>query len=590
MKAKTMKFFPARTLRTALVVLAGATLAPLALAVSPPPLESTTGMVVTTQRTASEVGATVLRQGGNAIDAAVAIGYALAVTHPTAGNIGGGGFMTIHLANGKDTFINFREKAPHAATATMYQDAKGNAIPDKSLNGYLAVGVPGTVLGLETARKKYGTMSLETLITPAIGLAETGFMMVRGDIDDFDEESTAQLLEQPNIAAILLPGGKLMQPGDRLVQPSLAATLKLIRDGGPDAFYKGPIAAAVVAASQAHGGILTKADFANYTISETAPTTCEYRGYTIVSAPPPSSGGVVICQMLKVLEPYPLGEYGFHSSAELHVMTEAMRNAYFDRNTYLGDPAFVNNPIERLLSPAHIAEIRARIKPHEATASLTLGHAAAPPENRNTTHYSVLDKSGNAVSVTYTLNNGFGAKVMAGDTGFILNDEMDDFSAKPGAPNLYGLIEGTANAIAPGKQPLSSMSPTVVLKDGRPILVLGAPGGSRIITTVFEVIVNIIDHGMTLQEAIDAPRVHHQWLPDTIAAEPFALSADTASALTHMGYKVVPLEPWGSGNSTEIIGVAPADPKLAKKLGFPRAGIMYGAADSRDPSGSPAAP
>lgn len=589
MKTKTMKIISSRALRGALLVTAGAAIVPLAHAVSPPPLESTQGMVVTTQRTASDVGAAVLRQGGNAIDAAVAIGYALAVTHPTAGNIGGGGFMTIHLANGKDTFINFREKAPHAATATMYQDAKGNPISDKSLNGYLAVGIPGTVLGLETARKEYGTMSLETLITPAIGLAETGFMMVRGDIDDFDD-STAALLKQANIAAILLPGGKVMQPGDRLVQRNLATTLKLIRDGGPDAFYKGPIAAAVVAASQAHGGILTKADFANYTISETMPITCQYRGYTIVSAPPPSSGGVVMCQMLKVLEPYPLGEYGFHSSAELHVMTEAMRNAYFDRNTYLGDPAFVNNPIERLLSTAHIEEIRARIKPNQATPSSTLSPVAAPKENRNTTHYSVLDKFGNAVSVTYTLNNSFGAKVMAGDTGFILNDEMDDFSSKPGAPNMYGLIEGAANAIAPGKQPLSSMSPSVVLKDGKPLLVLGAPGGSRIITTVFEVIVNVIDHGMTLQEAIDAPRVHHQWLPDTLAAEPFALSADTTSALTAMGYKVVPLESWGSGNSTEIIGAAPADLSLAKKLGFPRAGIIYGAADSRAPSGAPAAP
>ncbi len=590
MTIKTTKTVTPNALHATLVAAAGMAFAPLSLAVSPPPLESSQGMVVTTSHVASDVGAAVLRQGGNAIDAAVAIGYALAVTHPTAGNIGGGGFMTIHLANGKDTFINFREKAPHAATATMYQDAKGNVIPGKSLTGYLAVGIPGTVLGLETARKKYGTMSLETLITPAIGLAETGFMMVRGDVDDFDADSTAILLKQPNIAAIFLPGGKVMQPGDRLIQRNLAATLKLIRDGGPDAFYKGPIAAAVVAASQAHGGILTKADFAGYTVSETAPITCQYRGYTLVSAPPPSSGGIVMCQMFKVLEAYPLGEYGFHSSAELHVMTEAMRNAYFDRNTFLGDPAFVNNPIERLLSPAHIEEIRARIKPNQATPSLTLGQTAAPPENRNTTHYSVLDKSGNAVAVTYTLNNSFGAKVMAGDTGFILNDEMDDFSAKPGAPNLDGLIYGTANAIAPGKQPLSSMSPSVVLKDGKVLLVVGTPGGSRIITTVFETIVNVLDHGMTLQEAIDAPRVHHQWLPDTLAAEPYALSADTAAALTHMGYKIVPLENWGSGNAVEAIGVAPADLPLAKKLGFPRPGLIYGAADSRAPAGSPAAP
>jgi gamma-glutamyltranspeptidase/glutathione hydrolase len=590
MTIKTTKIRTLYALRATLALTAGIACAPFALAVSPPPLESTQGMVVTASHVASDVGAAVLRQGGNAIDAAVAIGYALAVTHPTAGNLGGGGFMTIHLANGNNTFINFREKAPHAATATMYQDAKGNAIPDKSLNGYLAVGVPGTVLGLETARKKYGTMSLETLITPAIGLAETGFMMVRGDVDDFDADSAAMLLKQPNIAAIYLPGGQVMQPGDRLVQRNLAATLKLIRDGGPDAFYKGPIAAAVVAASQAHGGILTKADFAGYTVSETAPITCQYRGYTLISAPPPSSGGIVMCQMFKVLEAYPLGEYGFHSSAELHVMIEAMRNAYFDRNTNLGDPAFVKIPTERLLSPAHIEEIRARIKPHEATPSATLGQATAPQENRNTTHYSVLDKFGNAVSVTYTLNNSFGAKVMAGDTGFLLNDEMDDFSAKPGAPNMYGLVEGTANAIAPGKQPLSSMSPSVVLKDGKVLLVVGTPGGSRIITTVFETIVNVLDHGMTLQEAIDAPRVHNQWLPDTLAAEPYALSADTAAALTRMGYKIVPLENWGSGNAVEIIGVAPTDLPLAIKLGFPRPGLIYGAADSRAPAGSPAAP
>ena len=291
-----------------------------------------------------------------------------------------------------------------------------------------------------------------------------------------------------------------------------------------------------------------------------------------------------------MLEAYPLTEYGYHSSAELHVMTEAMRNAFYDRNTYLGDPAFVINPVDRLLSQAHVEEIRARIKAHQATASSTLGPAVAAHENRNTTHYSVMDRFGNAVAVTYTLNNSFGAKVIAGDTGFLLNDEMDDFSAKPGSPNMYGLVEGKANAIAPGKQPLSSMTPTVVLKDGRPVLVVGAPGGSRIITTVLEVIVNVIDHGMTLQEAIDAPRVHHQWLPDTLAAETFALSADTTAALTRMGYKVVPLEIWGTGNAAEVIGIAPAEAKLARALGFPRPGLMYGAADSRAPAGAPAAP
>jgi gamma-glutamyltranspeptidase/glutathione hydrolase len=579
----------AAALRPALALLAGAALAPAAGAVSPAPLESTDGMVVTSQHVASDVGAAVLRYGGNAIDAAVAVGYALAVTHPMAGNLGGGGFMTIHLANGKDTFINFRETAPLAATATMYLDASGHPVAARSLVGYLAVGVPGTVLGLETARREYGTKSLETLLAPAIGLAETGFMLERGDVDILDAE-TAAFLEQPNVAAIFLNNGKPWQPGDRLVQRNLAASLKMIRDGGAEAFYKGPIAASMVAASQAHGGLLTMADFAAYTVTESAPTTCRYRGYTIISAPPPSSGGVVLCQMLEVLDAYPLRDYGYHSSAELHVLTEAMRSAYYDRNNYLGDPAFVSNPIDRLLSPAHIAEIRARIIPHRATASSSLGAAQAPHENRNTTHYSIMDRLGNAVSVTYTLNNDFGAKVIAGDTGFFLNDEMDDFSAKPGAPNMYGLVEGTANAIAPGKRPLSSMTPSMVLKDGRPVLVVGTPGGSRIITTVLEIIVNVIDHGMTVQEAIDAPRVHHQWLPDELAAEPFALSADTAAALTRMGYKVMPLEPWGSGNAAEVIGIAPTDAKLAAALGFPRPGVMYGAADSRAPAGAPAAP
>jgi len=392
------------------------------------------------------------------------------------------------------------------------------------------------------------------------------------------------------VAAIFLRDGRTMEPGERLVQRDLARTLRLIRDGGSDAFYRGPIAAAVADASAAHGGILTRADFAAYTLSESAPITCSYRGYTIVSAPPPSSGGVVLCQMLEVLEAYPLRDYGFHSSAELHVMTEAMRSGFYDRNTSLGDPAFVRNPVERLLSADHVATIRSRILPGRAGSSASLGTGAAAHDKRHTTHYSVVDGQGNAVSVTYTLNDNFGAEVIAGDTGFFLNDEMDDFSAKPGASNLYGLVEGEANAIAPGKQPLSSMTPTIVLRDGRPLLVVGAPGGARIITTVLEIIVNVIDHGMTLQEAIDAPRFHHQWLPDTLAGEPFAVSADTRLALTRMGYKVVPLPPWGSGNSAAVIGVAPQDPAAARALGFPRPGIFYGAADSRAPAGTPAAP
>jgi gamma-glutamyltranspeptidase / glutathione hydrolase len=560
-----------------------------AFAAAPLALESTDGMVVTAQHAASDVGATILRQGGNAVDAAVAVGYALAVTHPCCGNLGGGGFMLIHLADGRNTFINFREKAPLAAHADMYLDSTGNAVSDKSLNGYLAAGVPGTVMGLETARQKYGTLPRPALIAPAIYLAQDGFILRRGDVDVLDD-ATREFREQPNVAAIFLTGGNTLAPGDKLIQKDLAATLQAISAGGSDAFYHGAIPEAVVRATRAAGGILSVEDFAAYNITEAAPITCSYRGYTIVSAPPPSSGGVTLCEMLQVLEAYPLKSLGFHSAAATHVMTEAMRFAYKDRNTYLGDPAFVQNPTERLLSAQYTQSIRAQIKSDRATPSKSLRGLSGADEHPTTTHYSVVDKFGNAVAVTYTINNDFGAKVMAGNTGFFLNDEMDDFTAKPGVPNLFGLVQGKANAIAPGKRPLSSMTPTLVLKDGKPVLVVGTPGGSRIITTVLEIIVNVIDHGMTLQEAVDAPRIHHQWLPDTIAGEPYAFSADTARELTKMGYKVVDLEPWGAGNAAEAIGIAPADAKAARSLGFPRPARFYGATDARAPAGSAAAP
>jgi gamma-glutamyltranspeptidase/glutathione hydrolase len=511
------------------------------------------------------------------------------VTHPCCGNLGGGGFMTIHLAEGKNAFINFRERAPLAARADMFLDARGKVVSNRSLNGYLAVGVPGTVMGLETARQKYGTLPRAVLIAPAIKLAAEGFVLTRGDVDVL-AEGTQEFRDQPNVAAIFLNHGEAFAPGDRLTQKDLAATLRAISSGGPDAFYHGAIPAAVSAASRAHGGLLTAEDFAAYTATESAPISCRYRGYTIISAPPPSSGGITLCEMLQVLQGYPLKDMGFHSSSAVHVMTEAMRHAYRDRNTYLGDPAFIDNPTERLLSAQYADSIRAQIQPNRATPSSALQGLAAAEEHATTTHYSVVDRLGNAVSVTYTINDSFGAKVIAGNTGFFLNDEMDDFTAKPGVPNVFGLVQGKANAVAPGKRPLSSMTPTLVFKDGKPILVLGTPGGSRIITTVLEVIVNFIDHGMTLQEAIDAPRIHHQWLPDAIAAEPFALSADTVKTLTAMGYMIVPLEPWGSGNAVEAIGIAPADAAAAKALQFPRPAVLYGANDSRAPAGSAAAP
>jgi gamma-glutamyltranspeptidase/glutathione hydrolase len=546
-------------------------------------------MVVTAQHLASDVGAGILRQGGNAVDAAVAVGYALAVTHPCCGNLGGGGFMTIHLADGRNTFINFREKAPLAASADMFLDGRGNPVSAKSVAGYLAVGVPGTVMGLETAREKYGTLPRATLMADAIRLAQDGFTLTRGDVGALNV-GTREFRGQANVAAVFLEHGARFKTGERLVQHDLAATLRSISKDGVAAFYQGPIAAAVVAASRANGGVLTLQDFAAYTVTESAPISCLYRGYTILSAPPPSSGGVTLCEMLQVLQAYPLAALGFHSSDSVHFMTEAMRHAYRDRNTYLGDPAFVDNPLTRLLSMPHAEEIRARIQPHYATPSSTLGANAAADEKATTTHYSIVDAQGNAVSATYTINDDFGAKVIAGDTGFFLNDEMDDFSVKPGSPNMFGLVQGAANAIAPGKRPLSSMTPTLVLKDGKPVLVVGSPGGARIITTVLEIIVNVIDHRMALQEAVDAPRIHHQWLPDTLAGEPFALSAGTVKALTRMGYHVVPLEPWGTGNAAEVIGIAPADAAEAKALGFPRPGLLYGASDSRAPAGSAAQP
>jgi gamma-glutamyltranspeptidase/glutathione hydrolase len=564
-------------------------LAVAAEAASTPALESQSGMVVSAQHLASDVGAAVLRQGGNAIDAAVAMGYALAVTHPCCGNLGGGGFMTIHLADGRNTVLNFREKAPAAATSAMFLDDKGVPIAGKSLDGYLAVGVPGTVLGLETARERYGTLPRARLLQPAIRLAADGFVLTRGDADVL-AGATAAFSGQANVAPVFLKRGAALEPGDRLTQPDLAATLQSISDGGADAFYLGAIARTVAVESRRHGGLLTAADFANYTVIESPPVSCAYRGFTVVSAPPPSSGGVTLCEMLRILEGYSLHAMGYHSSRAIHFMTEAMRHAYWDRNRYLGDPLFVDNPVDRLTSDANAAAIRSRISRHRATPSAWLEGEGGATEGATTTHYSVVDRQGNAVSVTYTINDDFGAKVIAGNTGFFLNDEMDDFTAKPGSPNLFGLIQGRANEIAPGKRPLSSMTPTIVLKDGAVVLVVGTPGGSRIITTVLEILVNVIDHGMALQAAVDAPRFHHQWLPDTLAVEPFGWTADTTLMLARMGYRVVPLDVWGAGNAAEIIGVAPADAALARSLGFPRPGMLYGASDPRAPAGSARAP
>ena len=579
------------------IILAGliGLLAVPAGAASPPPVEDTTGgMVSTSQRYATEVGVEILRQGGNAIDAAIAVGYALAVTNPCCGNIGGGGFMTIHLANGKNVFLNFRETAPAAATETMFLDPKtGNVVPNLSLVGYLAVGVPGTVLGLETARERYGSLPREKLMAPAIRLAREGFILHQGDVDIL-ESTTRAMASQPNVASIFLKDGKARQAGEKLVQTHLAGSLQMIADKGPDAFYRGPIADAIVAASQANGGILTKRDFEAYTVTESDPITCTYRDFSIFSAPPPSSGGVTLCEILNILEGYPIGFLGFNSAQTVHVTVEAMRHAYLDRNSYLGDPAFVNNPLDRLLSKDYAAKIRQKIDLNRATLSRDLAPGVAPHEGTETTHYSVVDKAGNAVAVTYTINALFGARVIAGDTGFFLNDEMDDFTAKPGVANLFGLVQGKANSIQPGKRPLSSMTPTIVTaKNGKPFLVTGSPGGSRIISITLATIVNVIDHGMNIQEAVDAPRIHHQWLPDVVYAEPRALSLDTARILAGMGHNLVTQTSWGAaeailiGPDTPLASGGPTSSGNDAMLGGgAKPNRRYGGHDNRRPAGA----
>ena len=565
-----------------------------AAAVSPQPSEARNGMVVTAQHYASEVGVEILKEGGNAVDAAVAVGYALAVVLPCCGNIGGGGFATLHLANGKDTFINFREKAPLAATETMFLDASGKVVPDLSLRGYKAVAVPGTVLGLDTMLREYGTMPRERVMAPAIKLAEEGFLLAPGDVDALTSFA-ASLAAQPNVASIFLHDGTPWQPGDRLVQKDLAATLQAVASKGPDVFYKGEIAEAVVAASTTNGGILAKPDFAEYNVTEAPPLQCSYRGYDLLSAPPPSSGGTTLCLLLNILEGYPIGELGFHSASATSLMVEAMRHAYVDRNFDLGDPAFVDNPLGRLLSKDYAAAIRAKIAIGKAESSVDLRPGIPPHEGVETTHYSIIDKDGNAVAVTYSLNGGFGAGVIAGDTGFLLNDVMDDFTIKPGTPNLFGLVQGKQNAIAPGKRPLSSMMPTIVTREGKTFMVIGSPGGSRIITIVLEALMNVIDHGLDPQEAVDAPRIHHQWLPDEVFAEPMALSPDTRKMLTDMGYKIVDQPPWGAA---AMIVAGPAAPKVASSPVLDRPvpdgmaarrmkqGRIYGANDDRRPAGA----
>lgn len=546
-------------------------------AASMQPIAAEHGMVVAAQHLATHVGVDVLRDGGNAIDAAVAVGYALAVVYPAAGNIGGGGFMTIQLADGRKTFLDFREKAPLAATANMYLDKDGNVIKGASTTGYLAVGVPGTVSGMEYALKKYGTMKRASVMAPAIKYAQDGFVLDQGDIDMF-WTATEDFKKDAASAAIFLNRGQPFQVGEKIVQKDLAKTLRLISDKGEDGFYKGPVGAAIVASSQAGHGILTQADLDQYKTRELKPVECTYRGYGVVSAPPPSSGGVVICEILNILEGYPMKELGFRSAEAVQYQIEAMRHAYMDRNSYLGDPDFVKNPLDRLLDKNYAAQIRAVISPTHAGVSKDIKPGVPPHEGSNTTHYSIVDKWGNAVSVTYTLNDWFGAKVTAAKTGVLMNDEMDDFTSKVGVPNMYGLVQGEANSIAPGKRPLSSMAPTIVTRDGKTVLVIGTPGGSRIITAVENTIVNLIDYGMNVQEAVDAPRFHQQWLPDLTNLERFALSPDTQKILEGYGQKFGPPQP-ANHVAAILVGAPTLDGKPVGNNHF------YGANDPRRNSG-----
>ncbi|MBR0854274.1 gamma-glutamyltransferase [Bradyrhizobium liaoningense] len=546
-------------------------------AASVAPVAAENGMVVSAQHLATQVGVEVLKRGGNAVDAAVAVGYALAVVYPAAGNLGGGGFMTIQLADGRKTFLDFRETAPKGATANMYLDKDGNVIKGISTKGHLAVGVPGSVSGMEYAREKYGTMKRADLLAPAIQFAEQGFALDQGDIDLL-LTATKDFQDDPASAAIFLNNGQPFRVGEKLVQSELAKTLREISSKGTDGFYKGWVGSAIVASSQAGKGLITQDDLDGYKTRELAPVECDYRGYHVVSAPPPSSGGVIICEILNILEGYPLKELGYHSAQAMHVQIEAMRHAYVDRNSYLGDPDFVKNPLDRLLDRAYAANIRAVIDPNKAGISKDIKPGVAPHEGSNTTHYSIADKDGNAVSVTYTLNDWFGAKVTAAKTGVLLNDEMDDFTAKVGVPNLYGLVQGEANAIAPGKRPLSSMSPTIVSKDGKPVMVVGTPGGSRIITAVLQTMINAIDYGMNAQEAVDMPRIHQQWLPDITNAENYALSPDTQKILESMGHKFGPPQP-ANHLAVIIVGAPSLD---GKQVGNNR---YYGANDPRRNSG-----
>jgi gamma-glutamyltranspeptidase/glutathione hydrolase len=559
-------------------------------------------MVVSIHHDATDAGVEILRAGGNAVDAAVAVGFALAVVFPAAGNIGGGGFMLIRpggargmgqaaLGHSQPTFLDYREKAPAAASADMYLDAQGNVIPKLSTVGSRASGVPGTVAGLTYAEQHYGRLSLARVMQPAIRLARDGYVLTA---DEARALHSPLLTQFPTSRRIFQRDGDLYKPGDTFKQPELADTLVRIA-ADPSDFYRGKLAAQIAAFESAHHGLITAQDLAAYQVKERAPLIGTYRGLEVLTSPPPSSGGIALIEILNILSGYDLPRLGpDRSPAQIHIITEAFRRAYMDRGDYLGDPDFNTMPLAQLASPAYAAAWRKSIDPLKPSPSATLtrpaGFLPPPPatpraaahESTETTHFSVVDAEGNAVSSTTTLNGLFGSGVTAGPLGFLLNNEMDDFTAKPGAPNMYGLIQGPANAIAPGKRPLSNMTPTIVLKDGKVLLVLGSPGGSTIITTVANDIVSILDNSLNVQQAADAPRFHHQYLPDVLQVEK-SFPQPVLDALKASGYAVSRINEvdeknpgvWGDSemitidpNSGTLLGADDQRHKFGKAAGY----------------------
>ena len=532
------------------------------------PVIAKNGMVASEQELATQIGVDILKAGGNAVDAAVAVGFALAVALPNAGNIGGGGFMMVHDASsGKDIALDFREVAPRGASRNMYLDASGKVIDGKSLFTHYAVGVPGTVAGMTHALSRWGSMPLARVMAPAIALADKGYPVSVTLAKTLDQEKK-NMGRWPATQAVFWRNGAPLQTGQRLVQKDLAQSLRLISQQGAKAFYEGAIAQKIVAEMAPHANALSLQDLRDYKVAEREPVRGSYRGYQIVTMPPPSSGGAHLIQILNMMERWPMNQWGADSAQSVHYMTEAMKLAYADRSEYLGDPDFVKIPLKGLISKSYASELAASIKPQQARPGKDIRPGRPQPyESDQTTHYSVVDKAGNAVAVTYTLNTNFGSGIVAKGTGILLNNEMDDFSAKPGVANAYGLVGGDANAVQAGKRPLSSMTPTLVLKDGKPVLVTGSPGGARIITTVLQQVVNHIDFGMNPAEAAATPRFHHQWTPDELRVEK-GFSPDTLALLKQWGHKVALKASMGRTQTIEI-----------------RDGLLRGASDPRNPDG-----